>query len=104
MRMSARELNLYTSMRGCGVAAKAISEALTLACRKLRNAEPRNISAATRAVGEVYYAIMNPVLASYAHMGAHDTEPRNKVAQVLIDEAKRSLGLCGYYPELGDAI
>jgi len=103
MTLTARKLELYR-MPGDGEAARCINAAVNKAKRDLRSARPATILAATKEIGRLYHEVVAPVMKNWTKYGALDTEPRNKVAQALVDEAKKLLDLEGYYPELSDGI
>lgn len=104
MTLTARKLELYR-MPGDGEAARCINAAVNKAKRDLRSARPATVPAAAKEIGRLYREIVAPVMRNWIKYGALDTEPRYKVTQALVDEAKKMLGLEDYYvPELGEAI
>jgi hypothetical protein len=106
MRLTARRLQLYSTMPGTGAAANEISKAVTEARKRLRASKPQSVQAAAKMIGTLYSSVVYPVMAQHSKLGACDTEPRYVVAQALVDEAKAILGLSpnDYRPELADLI
>lgn len=115
---SARDLELYSGMRGVGAAAQDIVRQLKrdiaelqargkeLAARfdEWEGYEQPAIKGMAELIGEIYKAGVYRKMIEYSHYGATDTEPRYHIGQALIDAAKRMMGLDDYCPELGDWI
>ncbi|MHC5035282.1 MAG: hypothetical protein ACYTFZ_09620, partial [Planctomycetota bacterium] len=107
---SARGLELYSSKKGAGAAAKEIVAQLKRDITRLQR-EAKTLSvvdgipALAKLIGTIYDEGVYKVMCKHSAFGATDTEPRYHIAQALVDTAKALLGRSDdYMPELADWI
>lgn len=110
---TARDWELFTTKKGVGVAARAMTSALKKALKgmptmlKKMNKEHGAeglVKVYARALGAVKKKYIDPVAFKYSAMGASDSEPTRAAQQALIDFAKMAIygATDEYHPELGD--
>jgi hypothetical protein len=88
------EWELYSSMKGCGPAARALASGLNKAIVQLERTVRVNRSyeeMRTKALA-AYKAHIEPVLRVHANCGAYDTEPRGIAAGKLATAATKLAG------------
>ncbi len=106
---SARDLELFSSMKGSGAAAQEIIRQLKKDITRLQREGKKlaladDIPGMAKLIGTIYDEGVYKLMLKYSDFGATDTEPRYHIGQALVDAAKSMMGIDYYCPELGDWI
>jgi hypothetical protein len=105
---SARDLELFSSMKGSGKAAQAIVRQLKKDITRLHEEAKTlpiaaGISGFAKLIGKIYEEGVEKLQIEYSDFGAADTEPNYHLQQALVTAAKVILGREDeYMPELAD--
>lgn len=104
--LSARDYELYSSVKESKAAASALNKAMREIAKeisKLVVKHPYDEKWWGRKIGELYQKHIGPVNKEYRDTGIEDTEPRYHIAQGIIDMVKGWYGIEGW-TNLGDWI